>query len=140
MISNAFIFLCINATGVYVARRTGIIYPYQNVIVGTLRDGYKIEWNNAVDDSPAIDPTVQMSDNTVLAMTGEVWRNLLAKNPKTAVELGKKTLVFGRCTPVDKVSIVSTFVRYGDITMMCGDGGNDSGALKAAREYLLQLK
>jgi cation-transporting ATPase 13A3/4/5 len=85
-----------------------------------------------LDDTPATDPTVQISENTVLAMTGEVWRNLIAKNPKTAVALGKKTLVFGRCTPVDKVSIVSTFVRYGDITMMCGDGGNDSGALKAA--------
>ena len=32
----------------------------------------------------------------------------------------------------DKVSIVSTFVEIGEITLMCGDGGNDCGALKAA--------
>ena len=127
-------------TGIYIARKSGIIKPYHKVVIGTLRDGYKIEWNNAFDDSPAADPTTtSLPANTVLAMTGGVWRTLLEHNPKTAMSLGKKTLVFGRCTPLDKVSIVSTFVKYGDITLMCGDGGNDSGALKAARKiFMLQ--
>lgn len=119
-------------TGCYIARRVGIIQPYQSVVLGTLRDGFKVEWADAFNDAPAADPMNSISEHTVLAMTGEVWRHLLEHSPKKAMELGKRTLVFGRCTPLDKVSIVSTFVKYGDITMMCGDGGNDSGALKAA--------
>jgi len=86
-----------------------------------------------------MDPVTSLPEHTVLAMTGELWRHLLQQNPKTALALGKKTLVFGRCTPLDKVSIVSSFVKYVDITLMCGDGGNDSGALKAAREYAILL-
>ena len=40
--------------------------------------------------------------------------------------------VYGRCTPYDKVSIVTAFNELGHITCMCGDGGNDCGALKTA--------
>jgi magnesium-transporting ATPase (P-type) len=40
--------------------------------------------------------------------------------------------VFGRCTPTDKVAVVSTFVENGYVTLMCGDGQNDCGALKSA--------
>jgi cation-transporting ATPase 13A3/4/5 len=122
-------------TGIYIAKRTGIIQPYQNVIIGT-RDGFKVEWADAYTNTPVANPAVSLSEHTVLAMTGEAWRSLLQHSPKRAMELGKKTLVFGRCTPLDKVSIVSTFVKYGDVTMMCGDGGNDSGALKAARKFI----
>jgi magnesium-transporting ATPase (P-type) len=77
-----------------------------------------IEWVNGSDDSPADDPQVHMDENVVLAMTGEVWNHLLKYDPKAAIALGKKTYVFGRCTPNDKVSIVSTFVQHGDITLM----------------------
>lgn len=72
------------------------------------------------------------SESTTLALTGEVWNHLVRHDPKTAIDLAKRTRVFGRCTPHDKVSIVSTFVEMGDIVLMCGDGGNDCGALKAA--------
>ncbi len=61
-----------------------------------------------------------------------MWDHLLKYNPKTALEYAARTRVFGRCTPSDKVSIVSTFVEMGHIVLMCGDGGNDCGALKAA--------
>ncbi len=43
---------------------------------------------------------------------------MLDSDPKMALELGKQTCVFGRCTPNDKVLVVSTFVKYGDICMM----------------------
>jgi cation-transporting ATPase 13A3/4/5 len=39
---------------------------------------------------------------------------------------------FGRCTPTDKVAVVATFVENGYVTLMCGDGQNDCGALKSA--------
>ncbi|KAL7521821.1 hypothetical protein ACHAWX_006509 [Stephanocyclus meneghinianus] len=120
-------------TGIYIAKKSGIIEPNKNVIIGaTVSCDDVIEWVNASDDSEAGDPLVSIPENTVLAMTGEVWNHLLRYDPKSAIALGNQTFVFGRCTPNDKVSVVSTFVKYGDITLMCGDGGNDCGALKAA--------
>lgn len=73
-----------------------------------------------------------LTSSTTLALTGEAWNYLLKHDPASALEYAKHTQVFGRCTPSDKVSIVSTFVELGEITLMCGDGGNDCGALKAA--------
>eukprot|EP00804_Cyclotella_cryptica_P002461 CCRYP_019179-RA/>CCRYP_019179-RA protein AED:0.07 eAED:0.07 QI:2354/1/1/1/0.93/0.75/16/397/909 len=120
-------------TGIYIAKKSGIIAPNKNVIIGiSVSDDEVIQWVHASDDSDAGDPLVSIPENTVLAMTGEVWNHLLRYDPKSAIALGNHTFVYGRCTPNDKVSVVSTFVQYGDITLMCGDGGNDCGALKAA--------
>jgi len=108
--------------------QAGIIEPDRSVVIGNrIQDDGRIEWLNYTDDSPAVP-----SEGTCLALTGEVWEYLLSHNPKSALNYAKHTQVFGRCTPNDKVSIVSTFVEIGDITLMCGDGGNDCGALKAA--------
>jgi magnesium-transporting ATPase (P-type) len=105
-------------TGIHIAKKAGIIEPDKHVILGASVNDDEIQWVNASDDSEAGDPTVSFPDDTVLAMTGEVWNHLLSYDPKTAVELGERTLVFGRLTPNDKVSIVSTFVENGDITLM----------------------
>eukprot|EP00808_Paulinella_micropora_P009157 g5379.t1 len=40
--------------------------------------------------------------------------------------------IFGRMTPADKVSVVQHYVNNGWITLFCGDGGNDCGALRTA--------
>jgi len=48
------------------------------------------------------------------------------------VQLVEHIRVYGRCTPNDKVSVVSALIDKGYITSMCGDGGNDCGALKTA--------
>jgi len=40
--------------------------------------------------------------------------------------------VFARMSPQDKVSVVNLYIQSGFITAMCGDGGNDCGALRAA--------
>ncbi|KAL3775476.1 hypothetical protein ACHAW5_005527 [Stephanodiscus triporus] len=115
-------------TGIYIAMQAGIIEPDRSVVIGnSIQDDGRIEWLNYTDDSPAVP-----SEGTCLALTGEVWEYLLSHDPKSALNYAKHTQVFGRCTPNDKVSIVSTFVEIGDITLMCGDGGNDCGALKAA--------
>eukprot|EP00956_Cyclotella_meneghiniana_P029755 scaffold73091_cov22-Cyclotella_meneghiniana.AAC.2 len=78
-------------TGVFVAKKAGIIPPKKNVVVGmTIRD---------------------------------VFEHLLNNDPESAGALSKHTAVFGRCNPVHKVRIVSTFIEK---------GGNDCGALSAA--------
>jgi magnesium-transporting ATPase (P-type) len=115
-------------SGIYIAMQAGIIEPESEVVIGdSIRDDGQIEWLKYTDDSPA-----EPSDDKCLALTGEVWDYLLNHDPKAALRYAKRTQVFGRCTPNDKVSIISTFVEMGDITLMCGDGGNDCGALKAA--------
>lgn len=65
-------------------------------------------------------------------MTGEVWNHICKNEPESIVKYATNTSVFGRCTPDDKLSIAKTFVEQGTITLMCGDGGNDCSALKAA--------
>ena len=120
--------LCHLALGIHIATQVGIIEPDSAVVIGdSVQLNGQVEWINFLDDSPTMP-----SENTVVALTGEVWNHLVHHDPKTAIELAKRTRVFGRCTPHDKVSIVSTFVEMGEIVLMCGDGGNDCGALKVA--------
>ena len=123
-------------TGIYIAKKAGLIEPNIHVIIANNISEGQIEWVDSLDDKPANSPLVatldEFSHSTALAMTGEVWQYLLKYDPNSALEYAKHTKVFGRCSPTDKVSIVSTFVELGEITLMCGDGGNDCGALKAA--------
>ena len=115
-------------TGIHIARKAGLIGQDEDVIIGNSVQNGVIEWVNAADDSPASQPIISQS----LALTGEVWNHLLFSDPNTAMTLAPHTKVFGRCTPNDKVSIVSHFVERGLTSLFCGDGGNDCGALKAA--------
>jgi cation-transporting ATPase 13A3/4/5 len=40
--------------------------------------------------------------------------------------------IFARASPENKAKVVQAFVDYGLVVGMCGDGGNDCGALRAA--------
>jgi cation-transporting ATPase 13A3/4/5 len=65
-----------------------------------------------------------------LAMTGSVF-NVLTSEGNLIKQLLPICRVFARMTPVDKVTCVELHMAT-DITAMCGDGGNDCGALRAA--------
>ena len=115
-------------TGIKIALDAGIMEKDRPVIVGdSISDDGQIEWLNYTDDSPGVP-----SDDMNMALTGKVWSYLLEHDPKSALDYAMRTKVFGRCKPDDKVSVVTTFVEMGDISLFCGDGGNDCGALKAA--------
>lgn len=117
-----------NRPGIHIAMQAGIINPEVDVVIGnSIQSNGEVEWISALDDTPT-----KPSEGTSMALTGEVWDYLLKHDPESALEYAKRTKVFGRCTPSDKVTIVSTSVEIGDIVLMCGDGGNDCGALKAA--------
>jgi magnesium-transporting ATPase (P-type) len=126
-------------TGIHIARKAGIIMASsttQQVLLGVLSKDNTIVWRDEDDverEEPVIPKLKDDRDRTTeLAMSGEAWQALLATNKEYAISLAPFVRVFGRCSPLDKVSVVDTFTHLGFTTMMCGDGGNDCGALKAA--------
>jgi magnesium-transporting ATPase (P-type) len=121
-------------TGIHIARKSGIIASQKEVLLGILDKDGKINWKDE-NDVKQEQPVVHKSDSELtveLAMSGEAWQVLLATNKESAITLAPFVRVFGRCSPLDKVSVVDTFTSLGFTTLMCGDGGNDCGALKAA--------
>jgi len=65
-----------------------------------------------------------------LVINGAVFHAI--HNTKLMSELLTHIRVFARMSPQDKVSVVNLFINMGFVTAMCGDGGNDCGALRAA--------
>jgi len=123
-------------TGINIAQECNLIPVGWRVLLGSsINSEGEIIWIDSATDEVAKAPTLDMLDgpasHVALAVTGETWSKLL-ETPEYAVQLSEHIRVYGRCTPNDKVSIVSTFVKKGNITLMCGDGGNDCGALKTA--------
>jgi cation-transporting ATPase 13A3/4/5 len=70
--------------------------------------------------------------NIELALSGSVWDYLIAQKPEEAHKIAHFVRVIGRCSPLTKITIVDCFNHQGFITLMCGDGGNDCGALRTA--------
>jgi len=99
------------------------------------QDG-NVEWVDSITSKPLDLPSIMelKSEKSpiALAVTGKVWSHILKYNEGLAKDLAYYIRVHGRCTPLDKVSVASYFVKMGHMTLMCGDGGNDCGALKTA--------
>jgi len=69
--------------------------------------------------------------NTVeLVINGTVFHAI--QRSQLMKELLTHVRVFARMSPLDKVAVVQLYIEAGFITAMCGDGGNDCGALRAA--------
>jgi len=124
-------------TGIHIAKECGLIAKDKKVILGShVNENGKIVWVNDINDSPVSPPSLKSLNDpkskTELAVTGAVWSVIMEESFEYANELAKFVRVYGRCTPNEKVSIVSHFVDSGIVTLMCGDGGNDIGALKRA--------
>ncbi|CAB9522845.1 Probable cation-transporting ATPase 13A4 [Seminavis robusta] len=124
-------------TGIKVAYECGLIGKESRVVLGRSVDAYgTVQWVDGETDEPVALPSMtelsQPEEPAVLAVTGEVWQVLLSRWEEEAFLLAPFIKVYGRCTPNDKVSVVTHFVKRGDITMFTGDGGNDVGALKTA--------
>ncbi|GKY96262.1 hypothetical protein MPSEU_000585800 [Mayamaea pseudoterrestris] len=123
-------------TGIRIAKEAGMIETGINVYhCSRVDEQGKLTWLNDSDQIVNLPPLSEMQSRAAgheLAVTGEVWEATLSANPDYAKELAQCIRVYGRCNPFHKVSVVNTFVEMGFITMMCGDGGNDCGALKSA--------
>lgn len=119
-------------TGICIAKEAGIVEPSRRVLICTrVEDGNAI-WTDESDCLVSLPSIEILKAEFDLAITGDAWNELCRWQPRNAERLAQCIRVFGRCTPNDKVSVVTAFVNQGFITLMCGDGGNDCGALKTA--------
>ncbi|KAJ3014733.1 UNVERIFIED_CONTAM: hypothetical protein HDU68_000163, partial [Siphonaria sp. JEL0065] len=129
-------------TGVFVAKRCGMIrsneYGEVLVIMGDVGADGSVVWRNTEDKSmverSALNSLLAASRvgnyrPVELAVTGKAFNALI--NNGSMRNLLFDTRVFARMSPDDKVMCVRLHMEKA-ITAMCGDGGNDAGALKAA--------
>mmetsp|Transcript_6045 Transcript_6045/g.21337 ORF Transcript_6045/g.21337 Transcript_6045/m.21337 type:complete len:1340 (-) Transcript_6045:129-4148(-) len=109
------------------------------------RDGEKTREEGKRDDERD-----ESSMKTSLVVSGDVFEHLLNNGSmgeflhcrKSCRVRGRSTCecprirVFGRMTPHQKVQVVREFANNMRTVGMCGDGGNDSGALRSAHAGL----
>ncbi|KAI8973216.1 hypothetical protein BDF20DRAFT_881064 [Mycotypha africana] len=123
-------------TGIFIARQCGMIEPDRHVYLGDMVNGSMV-WHNVdtgdryedVETVLASDPRENEHKLIELALTGRAFEFLNAHNLMRNYLF--YTRVFARMTPNDKVQCVQLHMERG-VTAMCGDGGNDCGALRAA--------
>ncbi|KAI9277641.1 hypothetical protein BY458DRAFT_585318 [Sporodiniella umbellata] len=122
-------------TGIYIARQCGMIEPHQRVLLGDVVSG-QVVWHD-VDTEEKVDVDEVLDSDfrddhekrVELAVTGRAFEFLISQGSMRKYLL--LTRVFARMTPNDKVMCVQFHMEKG-VTAMCGDGGNDCGALRAA--------
>jgi magnesium-transporting ATPase (P-type) len=106
-------------TGIYIARASGLMDAEKSVLLGVLNKEGIVVWKDE-NETDMEEPKFQDSSNTMgveLAMSGEAWQVLLSTEKKFAVSLAPFIRVFGRCSPLDKVSVVDAFSSLGFTTM-----------------------
>ncbi|KAJ1974534.1 hypothetical protein H4R35_003560 [Dimargaris xerosporica] len=124
-------------TGVFIARACGLAPPNDRMLLGDI-DGKQgsVVWTD-VDTDEVVDLHQVLLDarqspearDVELAVTGKAFNLLVMRDQIREYLLNIR--VFARMTPQDKVDCVQLHMERG-ITAMCGDGGNDCGALRAA--------
>ncbi|KAI7898313.1 uncharacterized protein BX663DRAFT_525395 [Cokeromyces recurvatus] len=122
-------------TGIYIARQCGMIEPHQRILLADLVSG-TVVWHDIesgeqinIDEVIEMDPREEHEKRIELAMTGRAFEALVQQDKIRNYLM--MTRVFARMTPNNKVSCVQLHMEKA-VTAMCGDGGNDCGALRAA--------
>lgn len=128
-------------TAIYIGWTSGIIKkggPRQApvVVVGDIIEK-ELKWKNLDDDTDigesVLSTLIQRSRRGFrpieIAVTGKAFKKL-SQNGWLQQNL-MEVRIFAGMKPDDKVKCIRLFMEKG-ITAMCGDGGNDAGALKTA--------
>ncbi|KAJ1666566.1 hypothetical protein IW140_005757 [Coemansia sp. RSA 1813] len=123
-------------TGVFIAKSAGLMSEKATVYLGDLDKSGELYWVDVDKEEPVdqsqIDRVISKTTDGgdyELAMTGKAFNRLDEIGMIRQYVL--HTRVFARMLPNDKVNCVQLHMERG-FTAMCGDGGNDCGALRAA--------
>ncbi|KAJ2838649.1 hypothetical protein FBU31_000867 [Coemansia sp. 'formosensis'] len=124
-------------TGVFIARECGMVPQRNRVLLGECASPMdEVKWIDVDTMLPVDDIEPYISNvgfdgftTTELAVSGTAFERLCATGAIDSLLL--KIRIFARMKPMNKVKCVETHMKYG-IIAMCGDGGNDCGALRAA--------
>ena len=132
-------------TGIAIARNVGMLPEGEGappvVLVDVAQEG-ALKWSLVGADGLPKQVTFEegrdwLHKGSEAAVTGVAFRHLdnaITSDGVVATPGGLllATRVFGRMTPDDKINCVERHKALGLITGMCGDGGNDAGALRAS--------
>lgn len=120
-------------TGIAIAQACGLAANEPMLLGQTHDEKGLVTWTDMSTGQPVEDEALVRLKRpaTEVAMTGAAFRTLLATDPERLRALLFSVRVFGRMTPEDKMACVELFMERA-MTAMCGDGGNDCGALRAA--------
>lgn len=126
-------------TGCFIARASGMVDAKAQVVLGDMvadeATGSTLVWKDI--DSQTVYSADQIRElvkdvntNVELAVTGKAFDFLHKMGEIQSLLL--KIRIFSRMTPSGKVECVRLHMASGAVTGMCGDGGNDCGALRIA--------
>uniref|UniRef100_H3H4Q2 Cation-transporting P-type ATPase C-terminal domain-containing protein n=1 Tax=Phytophthora ramorum TaxID=164328 RepID=H3H4Q2_PHYRM len=123
--------------GCYIARQSGMVASSSRVILGEMvstTHAKTLVWRDVDSeeeyDLPAVRHLVEQGEDVELAVTGVAFDYLVSMGE--IKELLLHIRIFSRMTPDGKVECVKLHMETGAVTGMCGDGGNDCGALRFA--------
>ncbi|PVU98828.1 hypothetical protein BB560_005605 [Smittium megazygosporum] len=119
-------------TGIHISRESGIISKGKTILFGDIEPfGKVITWTDVDSEKEVSEASssILLDPKTELAVSGAAFNHLVETGQIQKYLLNIR--VFGRMTPQDKVKCVNLHMEKG-VTAMCGDGGNDCGALRAA--------
>jgi len=127
--------------GYYISRQCGMLNPASELLLGDIVGG-KLQWSvmgaqevvwSEMSTQALLGKCTDPNDpkQPELAVTGKAFE-VLKQQPDELDELLLHVRIFARTSPQQKVDAVRLHVDRGFITGMCGDGGNDCGALRAA--------
>ncbi|TPP58206.1 ATP13A1 protein [Fasciola gigantica] len=131
-------------TACHVGTVLEIVRPNTPVLVLTPPNALSSDWHwQSVDDSivqsafldddrSQAKHLAQLTRDYDLCLTGEGIEALRTKSPRLLHALIPKVKIHARVVPKQKENILVHLKRMGYVTMMCGDGTNDVGALKQA--------
>jgi cation-transporting ATPase 13A3/4/5 len=129
-------------TGVHVARGCGLLAPGARVALAEEAPpgaGALLAWRDVDSGQPVPESELLAQlrapdsvDWRELALSGGAFAAALRAGTPDAMAVLLHARVLARMSPDQKTAAVSVLKAAGLITGMCGDGGNDCGALRAA--------
>ncbi|DAZ93073.1 TPA: hypothetical protein N0F65_007977 [Lagenidium giganteum] len=134
-------------TGCYIARECGMVRGASKVVLGDImatndQGGKGLVWKDVDSDEVVTHKELvtllhaqEVDDSAAhpaleLAVTDQAF-NYLSKM-EDLPRLLFHIRIFSRMTPAEKVGVITALMKAGVIADMCGDGGNDCGALRIA--------